>query len=187
MIDGKAGSAPGTGGAIVSEPLTQAAFAPFGDVLDTEGDPDRLINEGRCGRWHDRARLDFGAEGRAGISLFRSETAELPYRLTLLERHPEGSQAFLPMTEHPFLVVVAGDDGGRPTGIRAFIAAPGQGVNLLRGIWHGVLTPLGGPGLFAVVDRIGPGPNLEEHSLPDPGLVRMQAGKGPRHLRTPRS
>jgi len=156
---------------IHTEPLTPAAFAPFGDILDCAGDPDRLINEGRCGRWHDRARLDFDAAGRGGISLFRSEAARLPLALTLLERHPLGSQAFIPMTQEPFLVVVAGDRGGVPGGIRAFLTAPGQAVNIGRNIWHGVLTPLAEPGLFAVVDRIGPGVNLEEYRLPEPRQI----------------
>jgi ureidoglycolate lyase len=156
---------------IRTEPLTQAAFAPFGDVLDTNGDPDRIINAGLCGRWHDRARLDFGPDGRAGISIFRSETRTLPYLLDLVERHPLGSQAFLPMTQDPFLVIVAEDDVGTPGRIRAFLTAPGQGINILRNIWHGVLTPLAAPGLFAVIDRIGPGNNLQEYRLPTPVTV----------------
>ena len=155
---------------IRAEPMTAAAFAPFGDVLDAAGEPDRLINAGLCGRWHDRARLDFGPEGRAGISIFRSETRSLPYRVDLVERHPLGSQAFIPMTAHPFLVVVAEDDHGTPVRLRAFVTAPGQGINLLRNTWHGVLAPLLPPGLFAVIDRIGPEVNLEEYPL-DPAPV----------------
>lgn len=150
------------------QPLTALAFAPFGDVLDASGAPDRLINQGLCGRHHDRARLDFGPEGRAGISIFKAEPRRLPYLLEMVERHPEGSQAFLPMTEHLFLVIVAPDEGGVPGRPLAFLTAPGQGVNLHRGTWHGVLTPLQAPGLFAVVDRIGPTPNLEEHWFPEP-------------------
>ena len=155
---------------IRTEPLTAAAFAPFGEVLAAEGPPDRIINRGLCGRWHDRARLDFG-DGRAGISVFLAEARALPYLLDLLERHPDGSQAFLPMQGHPFLVTVAPDAGGVPGTPRAFLAAPGQGINLRRGTWHGVLTPLQAPGLFAVVDRIGPGANLEEHPLDPPWTV----------------
>ncbi|MGI1663591.1 ureidoglycolate lyase [Palleronia sp. KMU-117] len=155
---------------IATEPLTATAFAPFGEVLDTSGDPDRLINQGLCGRYHDRARLDF-SDGRAGISLFDAEPRRLPYRLDMVERHPEGTQAFLPMTPAPFLVIVAPDDGGRPGRPRAFLTAPGQGINLARGTWHGVLTPLHAPGLFAVVDRIGPGANLEEHWFDSPWTV----------------
>ena len=146
---------------IRAEPLTAEAFAPWGEVLETTGEPDRIINEGRCGRWHDRAGLD--VEGRAGISIFQSQKVALPYAFRLVERHPLGSQAFLPMTEHPFLVIVAPDEGGQPGRPRAFLTAPGQGISLARGAWHGVLTPLSDPGLFAVVDRCAEGPNLEEY------------------------
>ncbi|RMD94621.1 MAG: ureidoglycolate lyase [Alphaproteobacteria bacterium] len=156
---------------IAIEPLTAEAFAPFGDLLEATGAPDRIINRGFCGRWHDRARLDFGREGRAGISLFRAEPRALPLALEMLERHPLGSQAFIPMTADPFLVVVAPDAGGRPGRPQAFRTAPGQAVNYLRGTWHGVLTPLSPPGLFAVVDRIGPGENLEEYWFEEPWQV----------------
>jgi ureidoglycolate lyase len=155
---------------VVAMPLSAAAFAPFGDVLEAAGAPDRVINRGLCGRWHDRAELDF-AGGRAGISLFRAAPRPLPLRLEMVERHPAGSQAFLPMTADPFLVVVAPDEGGRPGRPLAFRTAPGQGVNYRRGAWHGVLTPLAAPGLFAVVDRIGPGENLQEHWFDVPYVV----------------
>jgi ureidoglycolate lyase len=150
---------------IQSEPLTAAAFAPFGDVLEVAGAPDKIINGGLCGRYHDRAALDFGTDGRAGISLFDAQPRSLPYTFDLLERHPEGSQAFIPMTAHSFLVIVAPDAGGRPGTPRAFLTAPHQGVNFHRGTWHGVLTPLHAPGLFAVIDRIGSTANLEEVML----------------------
>ena len=159
---------------IVTQPLTAEAFALFGDVLEVTGAPDKMINAGLCGRYHDRAQLDF-AQGRAGISLFDAEPRALPYRFDLMERHPDGSQAFLPMTEHPFLVIVAPDAGGVPGTPRAFLTAPGQGVNYHRGTWHGVLTPLHAPGLFAEVDRIGDGANLEEHVFDAPYLV-VQGG-----------
>lgn len=146
------------------EPLTAAAFARFGDVISTAGAPDKIINQGRCDRFHDRARLDFGPDGRAGISLFRATPRRLPLMLDMIERHPLGSQAFIPMTPDPFLVIVAPTEpDGRPGAVRAFRTAPGQAVNILRGSWHGVLTPLSGTGVFAVIDRIGDAPNLEEH------------------------
>ena len=155
---------------IVARPLTSEAFAPFGDVLDATGVPDKLINQGLCGRYHDRARPDF-AEGRAGLSIFDAKPRALPYRLEMVERHPMGSQAFLPMHSAPFLVIVAPDAGGVPDTPRAFITTGGQGINLHRGTWHGVLTPLASPGLFAVVDRIGDGANLEEHWFDTPWEV----------------
>jgi ureidoglycolate lyase len=147
-------------------PLTTEAFAPFGDVLDATGD-FRLINQGMCQRHHDRARLDFGDAG-PGISIFHAEPRALPYTFDLIERHPEGSQAFLPMTEHPFLIIVAPDLQAEP---RAFLTNGAQGINLYRGTWHGVLTPLSAPGIFAVVDRIGATPNLEEHRYTEPWTV----------------
>lgn len=156
---------------IVVRPLTSGAFAPFGDVLDCAGDPDRLINQGLCGRYHDRAHMDFGEVGRAGLSLFRAEPRSLPYTLDLVERHPDGSQAFVPMSEHPFLVIVAPDEGDVPGVPQAFRTEPGQAINFHRGTWHGVLTPLFAPGLFAVVDRIGPGDNLEEFRFEIPYRV----------------
>ena len=147
---------------LIIEPLTHAAFAPFGDVLDVTGSPDKMINQGMCGRYHDRASLDF-ADGTAGISLFKAEARSFPIILDMMERHPEGSQAFIPMSMDPFVVVVASDDNGQPGQPRAFVTAAGQGVHYHRNTWHGVLTPLHEPGMFTVVDRIGEGPNLEEH------------------------
>lgn len=156
---------------IRAHPLTQAAFAPFGDVLEASGTPDKIINQGLCGRFHDRAQLDFGPEGRAGLSIFKAEPRALPYRLEMVERHPDGSQAFLPMSEHPFLVIVAPNEGGTPGMPQAFLTDGAQGINLHRGTWHGVLTPLHAPGLFAVVDRIGPTANLEEHWFDTPFTI----------------
>ena len=155
---------------LVAEPISAEAFAPFGDLLDCAGAPDKIINQGLCGRYHDRARLEF-ADGAAGVSLFNAEPRALPYLFDLVERHPDGSQCFVPMHQNPFLVIVAPDIGNRPGEPRAFLTAPGQAVNFHRGTWHGVLTPLSAPGLFAVVDRIGPGANLEEWTYPAPYRV----------------
>ena len=152
---------------VVTKPLTAEAFAPFGDVLEVAGAPDRIINQGMCGRHHDLARLDFEG-GRAGVSLFDATPRALPYRLDMVERHPDGAQCFIPMSEHRFLVIVAPDADGVPGAPLAFLTSPGQAVNYRRGTWHGVLTPLHAPGLFAVVDRIGPGANLEEHWFDTP-------------------
>ena len=158
---------------IRAQPLTQSAFAPFGDVLEASGAPDRMINAGLCGRFHDRARMDFGPGGRACLSIFQAEPRTLPYELSLLERHPLGSQAFIPMSADPFLVIVAPDNYDRPGPPAAFVTNPGQAINFLRGTWHGVLTPLHAPGLFAVIDREGPGVNLDEHSLDHPVSIDL--------------
>ncbi len=152
---------------VQAQPLTRDAFAPFGDVIEISDTPDMIINQGQCGRFHDLAQLDF-SDGKAGISLFEAEPRTLPYELEMMERHPLGSQAFLPMTQSPFLVIVALDNKGAPGQPQAFRTAPGQGINFHRGTWHGVLTPLAPPGRFAVVDRIGAGDNLQEHWFDTP-------------------
>jgi ureidoglycolate lyase len=155
---------------LVAEPLTAEAFEPFGDVIAATGE-SFPINGGMCDRFHDRARMEFTGDGRAGVSVGLGRPYPLPLSFSLVERHPLGSQAFVPMQEDPFLVVVAPDEGGRPGTPRAFLTAPGQGVNYLRNVWHGVLMPIGRPGRFLIVDRIGTGNNLEEHVYDAPWTV----------------
>lgn len=130
-----------------------------------------MINNGMCARYHDRARLDFDSRGRAGISVFEGQPYTLPHHLDMMERHPLGSQAFLPMSNVQYLVVIANDDHGIPARPRAFIAGPEQGVNIHRGVWHGVLTPFGSVARFAVVDWIGDLSNLQEHRFDAPWLI----------------
>lgn len=157
---------------IKTEQLTIDAFAPFGDVLDTSLKEPIMINQGMCERFHDLASLSFeGDRAKAGISIFSAVPRKLPYSLEMVERHPLGSQAFIPMTENPFLVIVAPDEAGTPGTPRAFLTKPGQGVNYLKNTWHGVLTPLYDPGLFAVVDRIGENRNLEEYWFDAPFTI----------------
>ena len=145
------------------KPLTETAFAEFGDVLAVKAKPDQIINQGMCGRHHNLAKLEFAEGGKAGISLFDATPRALPYRLDMMERHPKGSQAFVPMHDASFLVIVAADEDGQPGLPQAFLTAPHTGINIYKNIWHGVLTPLSAPGLFAVIDRIGNDTNLEEH------------------------
>lgn len=150
---------------IAAEPLTAGAFAPFGEVIAPRAEPSWMINAGRCGRHHALARVERGG-GEAVLSIFCSEGITLPYRCTLLERHPLGSQAFVPLGHEPWLSIVAPDDSGRPGVPRAFLVPAGIGINLRAGTWHGLLTPLGGPADFLVVDREGEGDNLEEAEIP---------------------
>jgi ureidoglycolate lyase len=145
-----------------TQPLTTNAFKAFGEIIDATGEPDKIINQGLCGRYHDLAQLDF-TTGKAGISVFNAEARSLPFKLEMMERHPEGSQAFIPMHQYPFLIIVSHDKNGVPDTPISFISKPGQGINIFKNTWHGVLCPLHSPGLFAVIDRIGEGPNLEEH------------------------
>ena len=160
---------------IVIQPLTREAFAPFGDVLEATGTPTMMINQGLCGRYHDLANIDIASteieEGKAGISLFDAQPRTLPYRLDMMERHPLGSQAFIPMSMTTFLVIVAPDKKGQPGLPLAFLTTPGQAINFHRNTWHGVLTPLQAPGLFAIFDRIGSARNLQEFWFEKPYSV----------------
>jgi ureidoglycolate lyase len=90
----------------------------------------------------------------------------------MVERHPEGSQAFVPMHAHPFLVIVAPDEGARRAPRAPSSPTARRRSTFHRGTWHGVLTPLAAPGLFAVIDRIGPTANLQEHWFETPWDVR---------------
>jgi ureidoglycolate lyase len=157
---------------IAIRPLTRDAFAPFGDVIEREGAAHFPINAGRCIRYHDLATIETaGEKGRPMISLLSGEPYALPLTLTMVERHPLGSQAFIPLSAHPFLVVVAEETGQGPGAPIAFRTAPGQGVNIARNVWHGILTPLIAVSDFVVVDRGGEGVNLEEHFYDEPFRV----------------
>ena len=155
-----------------TEPLTRDAFAPFGQVIEAEGAHHYPINSGNCERYHDLARVELGGvHARPLISLLHSKHFALPLTLSMVERHPLGSQAFYPLSAHPFLVVVAPDQSGVPGAPRAFLAGRGQGVNIAMNTWHGVLTPLQAEADFLCVDRGGEGNNLEEHFFADPWLI----------------
>jgi ureidoglycolate lyase len=154
---------------ITAEPLSRDAFAPFGQVIETAGAEHYPINNGMTERYHDLARVELGgADPRPLISLMRGQPYALPLALKMVERHPLGSQAFYPLSSRPFLVTVALDHHGTPGTPRAFRTAPGQGVNIAMNTWHGVLTPLEAVSDFLVVDRGGPGNNLEEFFFESP-------------------
>jgi len=153
---------------IIAEPLTKEAFAPFGNVIEAEEGASFPINNGRTQRFHDLAKVEVAGENaRVVVSIARGQPYDLPLTLRMVERHPLGSQAFMPLTARPFLVVVCPDEGGMPGQPRAFITKPGQGVNYARNTWHGVLTPIGEEQDFLIVDRGGDGKNLEEFFFPE--------------------
>ena len=154
------------------ELLTRDAFAPFGQVIETAGAHHYPINAGNCERYHDLAKVELGGvHARPLISLLRSHGFSLPLVVKMVERHPLGSQAFYPLSQNPFLVVVAPDESGTPGTPRAFLTTPGQGINIAMNTWHGVLTPIGPEADFLCVDRGGDGNNLEEHFFADPWTV----------------
>ncbi len=159
---------------IEARPLTREAFAPYGDVIETQGAAHFPINAGTCERFHDLARIDVAeGGGRPLISIVRARPVALPAPLRLMERHPLGSQIFLPLSPATFLVVVAPPiDRPGPADLVAFRAAPGQGVNYARGTWHHPLLALDRETDFVVIDRGGPGDNLVEVPLaPEAALL----------------
>ena len=157
---------------ITIEPLTREAFAPFGQVIEMAGAHHYPINAGMTERYHDLARIELGGvHPRPMISLFRGQPYALPLTLKMVERHPLGSQAFYPLSDRPFLVIVAPDDHNSPGVPRAFRTAPGQGVNIAMNTWHGVLTPLEADADFLCVDRGGEGNNLEEFFFDTPYII----------------
>lgn len=144
-------------------PLTAEAFAPYGEVIEPRASAMRLINGGTTERHHALAVADVTGEGaRVILNIFRGAARRFPYALDMVERHPFGSQSFSPLSGRPFLVVVAPDEGGRPGRPEVFLASGGQGVNYRRNVWHHPLMALGATSDFLVVDREGPGVNLEE-------------------------
>ena len=158
--------------ALAVRPLSKEGFAPFGEVLETARAETRLINAGTCTRFHALATVLTRGEGaRAVVSLFRAEPTALPCRLSMMERHPLGSQAFWPLSGGDWLVAVAPDENGRPGAPLVFRASGGQGVCYAPNVWHHPLLALGHVSDFLVVDRDGPGVNLEETRYRTPYLV----------------
>ena len=155
---------------LVIEPLTSEAFAPFGTVIETAGAHHFPINQGTTIRFHALATADPGPDGHAILSIFRGTRRPDPIRLTMLERHPLASQAFFPLSSHDWLAVVAKEP--HADGLRCFRATGDQGVNYARGVWHHPLLVLQPEQDFLVVDRDGPGENLEERDLDHPVELR---------------
>jgi ureidoglycolate lyase len=149
------------------KPLTREAFAPFGDVIETEDAESYLINEGTTERFHDLAKVELGG-GRALINIFRAQPRPSPIAIRMMERHPLGSQAFIALERRPFLVVVA-PRGAPPEGaaLKAFITDGNQGVNYHPGVWHHPVLALVQETDFLVIDRGGLGANCDEVPLPE--------------------
>ena len=160
------------------QPLTAQAFAPFGEVIETDGGRQHFpINAGMVERFHDLATVDtLAAGGRPGISLFVARPYPMPLAVTALERHPLSSQAFVPLDDRPFLLVVAPAGAGPAAHtLRAFVSNGRQGVNYAPGVWHHVLIAIDAPQTFLVIDRIGDGPNCDVFDLPADPARRLLA------------
>ena len=158
---------------LTPEPLTAAAFAPFGSVIEASDSAVRIdINQGHAVRYDALAEVDVAEGGGTPvISLFRAKPLREPV-LKTFERHPLGSQSFVPLGGRPYLVAVAPSGAFDPAAIRLFRAEGHQGVNYHKGIWHHFLLVLEASD-FLVVDRSGPGDNCEEIALAPGDEIRV--------------
>jgi ureidoglycolate lyase len=155
------------------ERLTREAFAPFGDVIELDGARHFPINGGTTERYHDLAQVDVVEQsGRPLINLFRAQPRALPVEINMMERHPLGSQAFLPLSDVSYLIVVAPAGEFDPVRMRAFWTDGWQGVNYAKGVWHHPLLALERVSDFVVVDRGGEQPNCDEIALAETWRLR---------------
>jgi len=153
--------------------LTQQSFAQFGDVIEATNAAQHFsINSGNTERFHDLANIDPGADGKVIVSIFRGMPRRLPFIVEMMERHPKGSQCFIPMSGRPYLVVVA-PPSKVPTvrDLCAFFVRGDQGVNYSVGVWHHPLLALEVASDFIVLDRSGPGPNCDEIRLSEKAII----------------
>jgi ureidoglycolate lyase len=157
---------------LVPEPLTRERFAPFGDVIEASQDHPNAMNEARFERFNDLCDVDLGG-GDVSISVTRCRAAtSLPLRVDLVERHPLGSQAFVPLSPCRMVVVVAPPgEGVSATDLRAFVTNGRQGINYHRGTWHMPLIAFEAGQEFLIVDRGGHEANCEVHELDEAVLL----------------
>ena len=146
--------------------LDAESFAGFGDVLEAQGEIME-INQGSTLRFNDLGTIDVAEqEGRPLFNIFRATPLAQPISVKMLERHPLSSQAFFPVDNRPYLVVVApAAEEFDPDAIQAFLADGKQGVNYHRGTWHHPLLALEQESDFVVIDRGGQGENCDEQWL----------------------
>ncbi len=154
------------------KPLSAEAFAPFGDVIEANPETMHLINGGTTERFHALGKTQALGEGASIIlNIFRGQPRQFPYAVDMMERHPLGSQSFTPLSGHPYLVVVAEDEDGKPGRPKVFRASALQGVNYHANVWHHPLMAIGEVSDFLVADRAGPGNNLEEYFYDAPFVI----------------
>ena len=147
-------------------PITKNNFSQFGDMISTKDIKPLEINNGYAKRYDGIANLNTSNDnGETTISIFSALKRNFPMKIDMMEKHPLGSQAFIPMKETTFLVFVA-PDGEKPdlNKIESFIIPKGIGVNYNAGIWHFPLIATEDMN-FLVVDRLGDGDNLVLHDL----------------------
>lgn len=157
---------------------TRAAFAPFGEIITPSAVDPTTVNAGSARRYSDLAAIDVAdGGGQVGVSIFVAQPRSATVTVEVLERHPLGSQLFMPLGLFAYAVVVAAGEPPFACGeLTAFHITDGSGVNYRKGVWHMPLCALGKEGPFLVVDRIGPGENCDEYYLSDPERAVVRIG-----------
>ncbi len=153
-------------------PITKENFSKFGEVITTENIKPLEINNGYAKRFDEIAKIDTSSqEGETTISIFSALKRSFPMKIDMMEKHPLGSQAFIPMKETIFLTFVA-PQAEKPNieKIESFIVPKGKGVNYKAGVWHFPLISTEDMD-FLVVDRKGPGDNLVIENLEKEDLI----------------
>jgi ureidoglycolate lyase len=155
-------------------PITTERFAPYGDVIHASTAAKAAMNDARFERYDDLAKIDVeSAGGRAAISIARCKTpARFPHRIDMVERHPHGSQAFIPLAPFSFIVVVApAGEAVDAADLCAFVTNGTQGVNYHKGVWHMPMIAMEAGQEFLIVDRAPSTDNCEEFILGNPLLL----------------
>jgi len=153
--------------------LTASAFAPYGEVIECSGVTNVPMNDARFDRFDNLCSVDVGDDGELAVGIVRScVKTSLPYRIEIMERHPLGTQAFIPLSRQSFVVVVAAPGPDFESGdLRAFHTNGGQGINYWRGTWHMPLIALGENESFLVIDRSGHQSNTDIRKIPSPVIL----------------
>lgn len=154
-------------------PLTRERFARFGQVIEVSQLQGNGMNDARFDRFDDLCNIDI-VDGEVAVSIAISRTpSALPYRIDMVERHPLGSQAFVPLSPCKMIIVVAPPGEDVEAGeLQAFETNGKQGINYSRGIWHMPLLAFTGQQRFLVIDRGGDGPNCDIHDLDEPVMLQ---------------
>jgi len=163
-----------------ARPLNAELFERYGEVVDLDDARQFPINNGLTTRFHDLLTIDADSEnGHPIVNVFRTSPLPLPHRVKIMERHPLGSQAFIPMEDTPFLVLVAapGDKPGADD-LELFVTNGKQGINLFKNTWHHFQIVLDHTQDFLVIDRGGSGDNLEEIELSGEAWIGLESFRG---------
>ena len=146
--------------------ITKKNFSKFGELIDTKKRKPIIINNGYAKRFHDLGKINTSSKkGNSIISIFSAKKRSFPMKIDMMEKHPLGSQAFIPMEKTTFIVFVA-PKGKKPdvNKIKSFIIPKQTGVNYKPGIWHFPLISNKNMN-FLVIDRKGKGNNLVIHNF----------------------